>query len=39
VVDGGRIVQRGPHEELVTDPDSVYGRLYASWVAQASQKA
>jgi ATP-binding cassette subfamily B protein len=34
VVDGGRIVQRGPHDELVTDPDSVYGRLHASWLAQ-----
>jgi ATP-binding cassette subfamily B protein len=34
VVDQGRIVQRGPHEELVSDPDSVYGRLYASWLEQ-----
>jgi ATP-binding cassette subfamily B protein len=34
VVDGGRIVQRGPHAELVRDPDSVYGRLYASWLEQ-----
>jgi ATP-binding cassette, subfamily B, bacterial len=31
VVDRGRIVQRGPHEELLTDEDSVYARLYASW--------
>ncbi|NJP32341.1 ABC transporter ATP-binding protein [Micromonospora thermarum] len=34
VVDRGRIVQRGPHEELVRDPESVYGLLYASWLEQ-----
>jgi ABC-type multidrug transport system fused ATPase/permease subunit len=34
VVDAGRIVQRGPHEELVRDPSSIYGRLYASWLEQ-----
>jgi ATP-binding cassette subfamily B protein len=34
VVDKGRIVQRGSHEELVADPSSVYGRLYASWLEQ-----
>jgi ABC-type multidrug transport system fused ATPase/permease subunit len=34
VVDRGRIVQRGPHEELVRDPSSVYGLLYASWLEQ-----
>lgn len=34
VVDRGRIVQRGPHEELVRDSDSVYGLLYASWLEQ-----
>jgi ABC-type multidrug transport system fused ATPase/permease subunit len=34
VVDRGRIVQRGPHAELVRAPDSVYGRLYASWLEQ-----
>lgn len=34
VVDRGRIVQRGPHAELVREPDSVYGRLYASWLEQ-----
>jgi ATP-binding cassette, subfamily B, bacterial len=32
VVDRGRVVQRGPHATLVADPDSVYGRLYASWL-------
>src|SRR5206468_2164393 len=31
VVDRGRVVQRGPHADLVTDTDSVYARLYASW--------
>jgi ATP-binding cassette, subfamily B, bacterial len=34
VVDRGRVVQRGPHEELVRDPDSIYGKLYASWLEQ-----
>ncbi|WP_121252637.1 ABC transporter ATP-binding protein [Nocardioides ferulae] len=34
VVDRGQVVQRGPHAELVTQDDTVYGRLHASWVAQ-----
>ncbi|MFC7550159.1 ABC transporter ATP-binding protein [Plantactinospora sp. GCM10030261] len=34
VVDKGRIVQRGPHDELVRDPSSIYGLLYASWLEQ-----
>ncbi|MEV0154995.1 ABC transporter ATP-binding protein [Micromonospora sp. NPDC050686] len=34
VVDRGRVVQRGPHEELLKDPDSVYALLYASWLEQ-----
>jgi ATP-binding cassette subfamily B protein len=34
VVDAGRVVQRGPHAELVKDPSSIYGRLYASWLEQ-----
>ncbi|MDT5036437.1 MAG: ATP-binding cassette, subfamily bacterial [Micromonosporaceae bacterium] len=38
VVDRGRVVQRGRHDQLVGDPDSVYGRLYASWVAQTSTR-
>ena len=33
VVDGGRIVERGPHSELV-DGGGVYSNLHASWVAQ-----
>jgi ATP-binding cassette, subfamily B, bacterial len=35
VVDKGRIVQRGPHAQLVAE-GGVYGRLHASWVAQQS---
>ena len=34
VVDRGRIVQRGPHADLVADEGSVYAGLHASWVAQ-----
>lgn len=34
VVDRGRIVQRGPHAELVRQDGSVYAGLHASWVAQ-----
>ncbi|HVE29744.1 MAG TPA: ABC transporter ATP-binding protein, partial [Mycobacteriales bacterium] len=33
VVDAGRVVQRGPHAELVTQ-DGPYARLYASWMSQ-----
>lgn len=33
VVDAGRIVERGPHRELVAAA-GVYAGLYASWVAQ-----
>ncbi len=36
VVDRGRIVQRGPHRELVRQEGSVYAGLHASWVAQRS---
>jgi len=36
VVDRGRVVQRGPHNELVVEADSVYGRLFASWLEQTS---
>ena len=34
VVDRARIVQRGPHAELVAQQGSVYAGLHASWVAQ-----
>ncbi len=34
VVDRGRIVQRGPHAELVRQAGTVYAGLHASWVAQ-----
>jgi putative ABC transport system ATP-binding protein len=33
VFDQGRVVQRGPHAALVAQ-GGVYGRLYASWIAQ-----
>jgi putative ABC transport system ATP-binding protein len=33
VVDAGRVVQRGPHAELVTQ-DGPYARLHASWMSQ-----
>ena len=35
VVDGGRIVERGPHHDLVQQ-GGVYAALHASWSAQAS---
>ena len=35
VVDGGRIVERGPHTELV-GAGGVYSHLHASWVGQQS---
>jgi ABC-type multidrug transport system fused ATPase/permease subunit len=34
VVDAGRVVQRGPHAELVSQEDSIYAKLYASWLEQ-----
>ena len=34
VVDRGRIVQRGHHDELRRQAGSVYAGLHASWVAQ-----
>jgi ABC-type multidrug transport system fused ATPase/permease subunit len=34
VVDRGRVVQRGPHRELVTQEGTIYAGLHASWVAQ-----
>jgi ABC-type multidrug transport system fused ATPase/permease subunit len=34
VVDAGRVVQRGPHADLIRDPASIYARLYASWLEQ-----
>ena len=32
VFDRGKIVQRGPHTELVTHEGAVYSRLHAAWV-------
>lgn len=37
VVDQGRIVQRGPHAELVREEGSVYAGLHRSWVAQQAR--
>ncbi len=34
VVDRGVVVQRGSHDQLVRDPDSIYGKLFASWLEQ-----
>ncbi len=34
VMDKGVVVQRGPHAQLVEDKDSIYGKLYASWLEQ-----
>lgn len=34
VFDAGRIVQNGPHAELVAQTGSVYAKLHASWVEQ-----
>jgi ABC-type multidrug transport system fused ATPase/permease subunit len=34
VVDKGRVVQRGPHARLLADADSIYAKLYASWLEQ-----
>jgi ABC-type multidrug transport system fused ATPase/permease subunit len=34
VVDRGVVVQRGRHEELLTDTESIYAKLYASWLEQ-----
>jgi ATP-binding cassette subfamily B protein len=34
VVDRGVVVQRGSHDDLVRDSDSIYGKLFASWLEQ-----
>jgi ABC-type multidrug transport system fused ATPase/permease subunit len=34
VFDRGRVVQRGPHADLVAATDSVYARLHAAWLEQ-----
>jgi ABC-type multidrug transport system fused ATPase/permease subunit len=34
VFDAGRVVQRGPHADLVRNKESVYGRLHAAWLEQ-----
>ena len=35
MLEAGRLVEDGSHAELV-DAGGVYGRLHASWIAQAS---
>jgi ATP-binding cassette subfamily B protein len=37
VVDKGRVVQRGPHHELVGQAGTVYAGLHASWISQHSR--
>jgi ATP-binding cassette subfamily B protein len=37
VMDGGRVVQRGPHAELVAVPGR-YAELHASWSAQSTAR-
>lgn len=39
VVDAGRVVQRGPHRELVAQAGTTYAGLHASWVAQQATGA
>jgi ATP-binding cassette, subfamily B, bacterial len=36
VFDRGRLVQRGPHHQLVREADGVYARLHRSWVTGTS---
>lgn len=38
VFDKGVVVQRGPHAELVTQADSIYGKLFASWLDQTREQ-
>jgi ABC-type multidrug transport system fused ATPase/permease subunit len=39
VFDRGRVVQRGPHAELVAAEGSVYARLFSSWLEQTREAA
>ena len=38
VVDRGRVVQRGPHAELLTEVGGIYSTMHASWIAQHSHQ-
>jgi ATP-binding cassette, subfamily B, bacterial len=38
VFDKGVVVQRGPHATLVGQGDSVYGKLFASWLDQTREQ-
>lgn len=37
VFERGQLVQRGPHHELISRPDSVYAGLHASWAPTRSE--
>jgi ATP-binding cassette, subfamily B, bacterial len=39
VFDRGRVVQRGPHVDLLAEEGSVYARLFASWLEQTREAA
>jgi ATP-binding cassette, subfamily B, bacterial len=39
VFDRGRVVQRGTHAALVAQDDSIYARLFASWLEQTRDTA
>jgi ABC-type multidrug transport system fused ATPase/permease subunit len=38
VFDRGAVVQRGPHATLVGQADSIYGKLFASWLDQTREQ-
>jgi ABC-type multidrug transport system fused ATPase/permease subunit len=35
VVDGGRVVAQGTHDELLADPDSAYALMWAAFAVEA----
>jgi ATP-binding cassette, subfamily B, bacterial len=37
VFDRGRVVQRGPHADLVAEDGSVYAQLFSSWLEQTRE--
>jgi ATP-binding cassette subfamily B protein len=37
VVNDGRIVELGPHEELVAIPDGIYAGMYSTWIKHHEQ--
>jgi len=38
VVDRGRVVQRGPHRDLVEEVGGIYAGMHASWISQHSHQ-